>query len=105
MCTYWSPDPTTSASSCSSSFYSKADFDQAKQDKYKAAVANAAGTTADKVDILSITEGRRLKVETKVSRLRARNSCPACGMCNILAQALRCTRVGDADPRHRLSGC
>ena len=81
MCTYWSPDPTPSASSCSSSSYSKADFDQAKQNKYKAAIANAAGTTADKVDILSITEGRRragsVKVETKVSRLRACDSFPA----------------------------
>jgi hypothetical protein len=65
----WIPDPT-SESSCRS-FYSKAEFDQAKQDKYKTAVANPAGTTAANVDILSITEGRRragsVKVETKVS--------------------------------------
>ena len=53
-----------------------AEFDQTKQDKYKVAVAKAAGTTAANVDILSITEGRRragsVKVETRVSRLRAR---------------------------------
>ena len=72
--TYWSPDPTASASP-SSSFYSKAEFDEAKQNKYKVAVAEAADTTAANIDILSITEGRRragsVKVETKVSRLRA----------------------------------
>ena len=73
--TYRSPDRTTSASPCSS-FCSVAEFDQTKQDKYKVAVAKAAGTTAANVDILSITEGRRragsVKVETRVSRLRAR---------------------------------
>jgi hypothetical protein len=71
------PPGTTSTSS---SFYSKANFDQAKQDKYKAAVANAAGTAAANVDIVSITEARRraesVKVETKVGRLRVRESCP-----------------------------
>ena len=40
------------------------------QHKYKVAVANAAGTTTDNIDILAITEGRRraerVKVETKV---------------------------------------
>ena len=40
----------------------------------------AAGTTVANVDILSITEGRRragsVKVETKVSRLHVRESCP-----------------------------
>eukprot|EP00802_Teleaulax_amphioxeia_P015775 Tamp_15874.p1 GENE.Tamp_15874~~Tamp_15874.p1 ORF type:complete len:355 (+),score=48.53 Tamp_15874:1-1065(+) len=50
--------------------YSKAEFDTAKQDKYKVAVANAAGTTAANVEILSITDGRRragsVKVETKI---------------------------------------
>jgi hypothetical protein len=44
-----------------------------KQDKFKAAVASAAGTTADNIDILDITEGRRragsVKVETKVLTL------------------------------------
>jgi hypothetical protein len=43
-------------------------------------VADAAGTTAANVDILSITEGRRragsVKVETKVNRLHARERCP-----------------------------
>ena len=50
--------------------YSKADFDTVKQDKYKVAVSNAAGTTAANVVILSITDGRRragsVKVETKI---------------------------------------
>jgi len=50
--------------------YSKAEFDTAKQDKYKEALANTAGTTAANVEILSITEGRRragsVKVETKI---------------------------------------
>ena len=52
---------------------SQAEFDTAKQDKYKVAVANAAGTTAANVEILSITDGRRragsVKVETKVTVL------------------------------------
>ena len=51
--------------------YSKAEFDAAKQDAYKAALANAAGTVAANVDILSITEKRRrvgsVDVQTKVS--------------------------------------
>lgn len=50
--------------------YSKAEFDPAKQDKYKAAVASAAGTIAANVDILSITEERRragsINIETKI---------------------------------------
>ncbi len=57
---------------CRRTYPSKAEFDQAKQDKYKEAVAIAAGTTAANVEILSITDGRRragsVKVETKVSR-------------------------------------
>ena len=39
--------------------YSQAEFDTSKQDAYKSAVANAAGTTSDKVEIVSITESRR----------------------------------------------
>ena len=50
--------------------YTKDEFDQSKQDKYKTAVANAAGTVADNVEIVAITEARRragqVVVETKV---------------------------------------
>lgn len=50
--------------------YSKAEFDLDKQEKFKSAVASAAGTTSDNVDILSITEQRRraggIIVETKI---------------------------------------
>ncbi len=48
----------------------QAEFDKVRQDRYKAALASAAGTRAGNVDILAITEGRRragsVKVETKV---------------------------------------
>ena len=50
--------------------YTKADFDKDKQDKFKVAIAAAAGTSADNVDIVSITEKRRragsVVVETKI---------------------------------------
>jgi hypothetical protein len=50
--------------------YTKADFDKDKQTKYRNAVAMAAATIPDNVDILSITEARRrggfVKAETKV---------------------------------------
>ena len=50
--------------------YTKDEFDTAKQDKYKAAVASSAGTRPANVVIISITEERRragsVKVETKV---------------------------------------
>jgi hypothetical protein len=50
--------------------YSKAEFDLAKQEKYKDAVASAAGTVAANVDILSVTEGQRrggsINIETKL---------------------------------------
>ena len=51
--------------------YTKADFDdKAKKDKFRAAVAAAAGTIAENVKILSITEKRRragsVDVETKI---------------------------------------
>jgi hypothetical protein len=50
--------------------YSKSDFNEDKQKKYKAAIASAAGAPADNVDIVSITEKRRragsVDVETKV---------------------------------------
>ena len=53
--------------------YSKSEFNQDKQDKYKLAIASAAGTPADNVDIVSITEKSRragsVNVETKVLRL------------------------------------
>ena len=49
--------------------YTKADF-ESKQDKYKAAIAAAAGTSAANVEILVITEKRRragsVDVQTKV---------------------------------------
>ena len=50
--------------------YTKSAFDTAKQEKYKKAVASAAGTVTANVDIVSISEARRragsVKVETKV---------------------------------------
>jgi hypothetical protein len=50
--------------------YSKAEFDQAKQEKFKDALASAAGTVAANVEILSVTEGRRragsINIETKL---------------------------------------
>ena len=49
--------------------YSRAEFDQAKQKKYKEAVAKAAGTVAANIE-LKITDARRrassIKVETKI---------------------------------------
>jgi hypothetical protein len=49
----------------------QAAFDQDKQLKYRSALAASLGTTAEAVEILSITEGRRrqgqgIKVENKV---------------------------------------
>ncbi len=49
----------------------QASFDQDKQLKFRAALAASAGTTAENVEITSITEGRRrqgqgIKVENKV---------------------------------------
>ena len=50
--------------------YTKDQFDKSKQDKYKTAVANAAGTIAANVEIVKITDARRragkVNVETKV---------------------------------------
>jgi len=57
--------------------YSKAEFDMAKQDKFMAAVASAAGTTAANVEILAITEQRRragsVKVETKIRAIDSKS--------------------------------
>ena len=57
--------------------YTKAQFDQDKQSKYKVAVASAAGTDPANVEILSITEVRRragsIQIDTKVS-LKAEDS-------------------------------
>jgi hypothetical protein len=54
--------------------YTKAEFDQAKQDKYTAAMAATAGTIAANVVIESITEKRRragaVDVKTKVASSR-----------------------------------
>jgi hypothetical protein len=47
------------ASGCRRWKHGQAEFDTAKQDKYKAAMASAARTTADKVGIVSIIEKRR----------------------------------------------
>ena len=51
--------------------YTKADFDQAKQEKYKAAMAATAGTSLANVVIEMITEKRRsagsVDVKTKVT--------------------------------------
>jgi len=49
----------------------QASFDQDKQLKFRSALAASAGTTADNVEITSITEGHRrqgqgIKVENKV---------------------------------------
>jgi len=50
--------------------YSKAEFDSAKKDSYMKAIASAAGTIADNVMILSITEGSRragsIDIQTKI---------------------------------------
>ena len=50
--------------------YTKDQFDKSKQDKYKTAVANAAGTIAANVEIVKITDARRragkVNVETKI---------------------------------------
>ena len=48
--------------------YAKSDFNEALQEKYKLAIASAAGAPVDNVDIVSITEKRRRagSVETKV---------------------------------------
>ncbi len=54
--------------------YTKADFDQAKQDKYKTAMAATAGTSYTNVDIKKVTEKRRragsVDVETVVENAR-----------------------------------
>ena len=51
--------------------YTTVGFDKSKQDKYMAAIAAAAGTSAANVEILAITEKRRragtVDVETKVA--------------------------------------
>jgi len=50
--------------------YSEADFDAAKRDKFKTAVAATAGTRAENVEIVSVIEKRRragsLDVTTKI---------------------------------------
>jgi len=63
--------------------YTKAEFDQAKQEKYTAAMASTAGTIAANVVIESITEKRRragtVDVKTKVSESPPCSSCLARG--------------------------
>ena len=67
--------------------YTKAEFNADAQDKYKAAVASAAGTTTANVDIVSITEERRragsIKVETKI---RASDSAGADKLASALGE-------------------
>ena len=50
--------------------YSKAEFDENKQELYKESIASASGTSVRNVEILGITEARRragsINVETKV---------------------------------------
>ena len=51
--------------------YTRSEFNSATQVSYKVAISKAAGTTADLVDILSISEARRadsaaINVETKI---------------------------------------
>jgi len=60
-----------SATDCAMCCLWQASFDQDKQLKFRAALAASAGTTAENVEITSITEGRRrqgqgIKVENKV---------------------------------------
>ena len=66
-CAYWAPDWCVVPPL-------QAEFDTAKQDKYKTAVASAAGTIAANIEI-SITDKRRragsVAVDTKV-KLRVR---------------------------------
>ena len=51
--------------------YTKSEFDQDKQVQYKAALASAAGTITENVDILAITDAHRragsVNVDTKVT--------------------------------------
>merc|ERR1712216_415307 len=72
------PAPNSPASTESTFFvsltismpYTESAFTTAVRDKFKVAVARAAGTTSDKVQILTVTAGRRraggIKVETKI---------------------------------------
>ena len=65
--------------------YSKAEFDAAKQDAYKAAVANAAGTVAANVDILSITDARRRAGSVAVlTKIRATDASSAAALSSTL---------------------
>jgi hypothetical protein len=86
------------ASGCRRWKHGQAEFDTAKQDKYKAAMASAARTTADEVGIVSITEKRRRAgssdVQTRV-RLCVRN--------HSFVLALKCVPVF-ADHRRRCRG-
>ena len=56
--------------------YTKSEFNEDKQDKYIKAVARAAGTNHENVEIVSITEKQRragsIDVETKVRALHGR---------------------------------
>jgi len=72
------PAPNSPASTESTFFvsltismpYIESAFTTVVRDKFKVAVARAAGTTSDKVQILTVTAGRRraggIKVETKI---------------------------------------
>ena len=51
-------------------------FDQAKKDRYKAALARAGGTPMSNVDIVSIKQvhARKIRVEAKVSTIFPRKT-------------------------------
>jgi len=78
--------------------YKKSDFNEALQDKYKAAIASAAGAPVDNVDIISITEKRRragsVDVETKVLCLLTSPPSPESGPCAAARwRQQRCNRL------------
>ena len=75
----------------------QAEFDKVRQDRYKAALASAAGTRAGNVDILAITEGRRraerVKVETRVRLCVCDVKTPVCADAEARSRARRSARV------------
>jgi hypothetical protein len=80
-------DPVCRVQHCCAVF--QANFDQDKQLKFRAALAASAGTTAENVEITSITEGRRrqgqgIKVENKVKRKMADSGESAFASCLVL---------------------
>jgi hypothetical protein len=65
--------------------YSKAEFDTAKQDNYKSAMADTAGTSASNVDILQIKESRRRADSVDVkTQIRAKDAAGVQALANTL---------------------